>query len=206
MTRIDHLIVTAPDLGSGLELVRDALGVEPQAGGKHVAMGTHNLVLRLGGSLYLEVISADPEAPSPGRPRWFELDDGGPPRLAGWAARTDHIQTTAKAASEPLGTVTEMTRGDLNWLITIPDDGKLPLGGAAPGLIEWHATPHPAARMRDVGCSLAALEVSHPDPRRVSALLESLAFRDHVAISIGERPAVVAHFQTPSGPRSLGVR
>jgi hypothetical protein len=60
--------------------------------------------------------------------------------------------------------------------------------------------------MRDVGCSLAALEVSHPDPRRVSALLESLAFRDHVAISIGERPAVVAHFQTPSGPRSLGVR
>ena len=206
MTRIDHLIVTAPDLGSGLEFVSGALGVEPQPGGKHAAMATHNLVLRLGGSLYLEVISADPEAPSPGRPRWFELDDGGPPRLAGWAARTDDIQTTAKAASESLGTVTEMTRGDLNWLITIPDDGKLPLGGAAPGLIEWHATPHPAARMRDVGCSLAALEVSHPDPRRVSALLESLAFRDHVAISIGERPGVVAHFQTPSGPRSLGVR
>jgi hypothetical protein len=206
VTRIDHLIVTAPDLGSGLEFVRDALGVEPQAGGKHAAMATHNLVLRLGASLYLEVISADPEAPSPGRPRWFELDGGGPPRLAGWAARTDDIRAAAAAASEPLGAVAEMSRGDLNWLITIPDDGKLPLGGAAPGLIEWRVSPHPAAKMRDMGCSLAALEVSHPEPRRVSALLESLAFRDHISISAGERPALVAHFQTPAGPRSLGLR
>src|SRR3954469_9291740 len=104
VARIDHLVVTAPDLRSGIELVRNALGVEPQPGGKHAPMGTHNLVLKLGPSIYLEVISPDPGAPSPGRPRWFELDEGRPPRLAGWVARTSDIRATAARASEPIGT------------------------------------------------------------------------------------------------------
>ena len=202
-TRIDHLIVTAPDLASGAELVRRALGVELQTGGKHASLGTHNLVLKLGDAIYLEVIAPDPDAPAPGRPRWFELDDRRPPRLAGWAARTSDIRATAAASSEALGTIAEMSRGDLNWLITIPDDGMLPLGGAAPGLIEWR-TPHPAARMRDAGCSLAVLEAFHPDARRVSALLRSLSVRDEVPVSSAERPHLRARFQTPAGPRSLG--
>ena len=203
MTTIDHLIVTAPDLASGAELVRRALGVELQAGGKHATLGTHNLVLKLGDAIYLEVIAPDPDAPAPGRPRWFELDDRRPPRLAGWAARTSDIRATAAASSEALGTIAEMSRGDLNWLITIPDDGKLPLGGAGPALIEWR-TPHPAARMRDAGCSLAVLEAFHPDARRVSALLRSLSLRDEVPVSSAERPYLRARFQTPGGPRSFG--
>jgi hypothetical protein len=203
-TRIDHLVVTAPDLASGLELVRKALGVEPQAGGRHARMGTHNLVLRLAPEVYLEVISPDPEAPDPGRSRWFELDRPGPPRLAGWVARTSDIRTTAAASAEPLGAIAEMTRGDLKWLITIPDDGKLPLGGAAPALIEWHTESHPAARMRETGCSLLALQVFHPEPARVSALLRSLSLQDEVSIDRADRPHLVARFHTPSGPRTLG--
>jgi len=203
MTGIDHLIVTAPDLASGAELVRRALGVDPQAGGKHVRLATHNLVLKLGDAVYLEVIAPDPDAPDPGRPRWFELDDRRAPRLAGWAARTTDIRATAAASSEPLGTITAMSRGDLNWLITVPDDGKLPLGGAGPALIEWHA-PHPAARMRDAGCSLVALQVFHPDPPRVSALYRSIDIRGDVEAKAADRPHLVARFQTPAGPRSLG--
>jgi Glyoxalase-like domain len=201
VTSIDHLIVTAPDLASGAELVRSALGVDPQTGGKHVRLGTHNLVLKLGDAVYLEVIAPDPEAPDPGRPRWFELDDHRPPRLAGWVARTSDIR--AAAASEPLGTITEMSRGDLNWLITVPDDGKLLLGGAGPALIEWHA-PHPAGKMRDAGCSLTALEVFHPDPRRVEALFRSLELRDRIQVKAADTPHLVARFHTPAGPRSLG--
>ena len=203
MTTIDHIIVTAPDLASGAELVRSALGVDPQAGGKHVRLGTHNLVLKLGDAVYLEVIAPDPEAANPGRPRWFELDDRRPPRLAGWVARTSDIRTTAAAASEPLGTITGMSRGDLNWLITVPDDGRLPLGGAGPALIEWHA-PHPAAKMRDAGCSLAALEVFHPDPRRVETLFWSLDLRDRIQVTAADSAHLVARFHTPAGPRSLG--
>ena len=39
-------------------------GVAPQPGGKHVAMGTHNALLRLGERVYLEIIAIDPEARS----------------------------------------------------------------------------------------------------------------------------------------------
>jgi len=174
-----------------------------QTGGKHLRLGTHNLVLKLGDDVFLEVIAPDPDAAPPGRPRWFELDDRRPPRLAGWAARTTDIRATAAAASEPLGTITELSRGDLNWLITVPDDGKLPLGGAGHALIEWHV-PHPAAKMRDAGCSLVALEVFHPDPRRVSALYRSIEMRGDVQVSRADRPHLVARFQTPAAPRSLG--
>lgn len=201
---IDHLVVTAPDLASGVALVARALGVEPQAGGKHVPMATHNLVFKLGPSIYLEVISADPDGTPPGRPRWFELDDGAPPRLAGWVARTTDIRATAAAASEPLGPIAEMSRGDLNWLITIPGDGRLPLGGPGPALIEWRTDSHPATRMRETGSSLLLLQAFHPEPARVSRLYDSIGLRDQVSVAAGERPYLVARFQTPAGPRTLG--
>ena len=45
-----------------------------QVGGEHPRMGTHNLLLRLGDSVFLEVLSPNPDAPPPSRPRWFGLD------------------------------------------------------------------------------------------------------------------------------------
>ena len=52
---IDHLVVTAPTLESGADFVEQALGVAPGPGGQHPRMGTHNLLLRLGESTFLEV-------------------------------------------------------------------------------------------------------------------------------------------------------
>jgi hypothetical protein len=135
---LDHLVVTAADLRSGVEWVRDVLGAEPRPGGKHREMGTHNCLLRLGESAYLEVIAPDPGGCRPEWPRWFDLDHvskGSPPRLAAWVARTPDIRAAQAACSEPLGGVERMSRGNLEWLITIPEDGSLPLDGAAPTLI-----------------------------------------------------------------------
>ena len=74
MNRIDHLVVAARTLAQGADFLRDLLGVEALSGGKHVAMGTHNLVMQLGEERYLEVIAIDPDAEPPERPRWFDLD------------------------------------------------------------------------------------------------------------------------------------
>lgn len=148
-SRIDHLVVTAPSREAGVAWVRDVLGVAPGAGGRHARMGTHNALLGLGATTYLEVIAVDPAAPAPSRPRWFELDRLGPAdvaRLASWVVRSDDLRTVAAAASIGLGDIEAMARDALRWRITIPPDGTLALAGAAPGLIEWHRGPHPRAR------------------------------------------------------------
>ena len=79
MTRclIDHITVTAPTLEAGAAFVVQALGVAPQPGGEHPLMGTHNLLLKLSDTAFLEVIAVNPKATAPQRPRWFELVLGG---------------------------------------------------------------------------------------------------------------------------------
>ena len=72
---LDHLVVAAANLAAGIAFVAELTGVTPQPGGKHVAMGTHNALMRLGERAYLEVIAIDPDGATPPRPRWFDLDD-----------------------------------------------------------------------------------------------------------------------------------
>src|ERR1700687_4364463 len=72
--KLDHLVVAAASLEQGEDHLESLLGVRPRRGGKHVAMGTHNRVLRLGDGIYLELIAVDPDGIKPDRPRWFDLD------------------------------------------------------------------------------------------------------------------------------------
>jgi hypothetical protein len=208
---IDHLTVTAPSLEIGAAFVHDVLGVSPQVGGEHPRMGTHNLLLRLGDTLFLEVIAPNPCAPAPIRPRWFGLDtlvSSSPPMLLAWVARTADIYSTASASSEPPGSIEPMSRGALNWLITIPADGSLPMNGIAPVLIEWQTKSHPAAKLQDCGLSLAKLELFHAEPERVSRLLRSLDLQAPVFVSAapsGSVPWLTAHINTPQGLRLLSV-
>ncbi len=209
--QIDHLAVTAPTLAAGVDWVHHVLGVEPQGGGEHVAMGTHNRLLRLGDTMYLEVIAVDPAALAPDRPRWFGLDlldADAAPRLRTWIARTDNIEHAAAAAGETLGRVTPMARGDFQWLITIPDDGKPLLGGVAPALIEWKSEPHPAKGLPDLGLRLRGLELFHPRPHRVMALLQAIGVEGPIQVRrspAGQGSSLTAHIDTPQGLRSLSV-
>jgi hypothetical protein len=104
--------------------------------------------------------------------------------------------------------VESMSRGALNWLITIPADGSVPLAGGAPALIEWQTAIHPAAKLEDKGLSLASLEIIHPDPDRLCRLLSSLQL--DAPVSVLPAPSVaaarlIAHINTPQGPRALSV-
>lgn len=209
--RLDHIAVTAPDLARGASYVSDVLGVPLSPGGEHPAMATHNRLLRLGDAIYLEVIAPNPAAPRPARRRWFGLDEAGQagaPRLAAWVARTGDIHAAVRAACEPLGDIEPLRRGALRWSMTVPPDGGLILGGAAPMLIEWHAGGEVASRLADVGCRLRRLEVCHPEAHRAASLLGSIGLADAAVaiapLAAGQRPYLVAHIDTPSGPRQLG--
>ena len=208
-SQLDHIVIVAPSLVQGVEYVRQCLGVTPQPGGEHPRMATHNALIKLGDEIFLEVIAINPGAPGPARPRWFELDRmdrNAMPRLATWVARTNDIHAAVAASTVPLGNMEPMTRGALNWLITIPGDGSLPMHGMAPTLIEWHNGPHPAINLKDQGCSLVKLEGFHPQADRIAELLQSIGFSGNFPvypIAQGEPPYLVAHIQTPDGPRVL---
>jgi hypothetical protein len=206
---IDHITVTAPNLEAGAEFVRQTLGVAPQKGGEHPRMGTHNSLLRLSNTMFLEVIAPIPGVPQPDRPRWFALDNlavDALPSLSTWVVRSADIHATAAGSLEALGPVEPMSRGALDWLITIPADGSVPLDGVAPALIQWHAGPHPASVMQDRGLSLVALEVFHPKPDRVRALLKSIEAEGPVSVlplPKGAAAYLVATINTPGGLRKL---
>lgn len=208
--RIDHITITSPSLEAGSEFVAERLGVMPQMGGEHPRMGTHNMLLRLGNAMFLEVIAVNPAAAKPLRPRWFELDAQAAraPKLACWVARTDDIRKALSSASEPLGLAEPMTRGSLEWLISIPEDGSLPLNGAAPALIQWNTPSHPALALRDQGCQLAALELLHPEPARLNALLRDLAVAEPgISLSVAQSgvAGLIATIRTPLGLRTIGA-
>jgi hypothetical protein len=206
-TELDHLVIVAPTLTAGAAFVSRAIGVEIMPGGEHPFMGTHNLLLRLGDTTYLEVIAINPAVPGPGRPRWFGLDRlaaGEEPRLATWVARTSDIEGACASALTTMGSAEMMTRGPFRWRITIPADGGLVHGGLVPPLIQWHSSVHPAAGMPDCGCSLSSVEAVTPDPELLRSQFASLGLSDAVMISRGTgAPRLVAGINTPAGKRLL---
>lgn len=179
ISAIDHLVVTAPNLAVGVDYVEQALSCKMQPGGQHPRMGTHNSLLKLGDQCYLEVIAIDPNAAHPQRPRWFELDTlaaNSAPRLAGWVMRTNDIQTVAQLSQLNVGPVEEMSRGTLEWQITIPVDGRFVCDGIAPSVIQWKGQIHPASSLPDSNVSLVRLEARHPQARTINDWLASAGF------------------------------
>ena len=203
---IDHLVITASSLDAGKEMVYESLGVWPQGGGEHARMGTHNLLLRLGPKAYLEVIAINPASPVPDRSRWFELDgkaQNRSPVLSTWVARCDDIHLARATFSSSHGDIESMSRGDLRWSITIPQDGSMPFDGVAPTLIQWQTSDHPASRLEDQGCTLIRLDGYHPDAARINDMLTNIGFDGEFSVVPDHHPHLVAQIQTPHGLREL---
>lgn len=206
----DHLVVAAATLEQGETYLEAQLGVRPQRGGRHLAMGTHNSLIKLGTRHYLEVIAIDPDASAPPHPRWFGLDTTAlgsalraKPRLIHWVARTADIDAARRALTVDPGTVHAMTRGAFVWRITVPADGSLPGGGVLPTLIQWADARHPADTMPDAGVRLVALAGAHPQPGVIRSALAALALGDTIKITYAKQPRMAALLHTPRGPVML---
>ena len=207
---LDHLVITAPTLEAGSKYIQRALGVIPQPGGRHARMSTHNCLVKLGEMTYLEAIAADPDAPRPERMRWFELDgldQSSPARLSTWVVRVNDIEAALAASPVPLGRIEALSRGQLKWRITIPEDGSLPLQGIVPTLIQWEPGAHPASKLDDSGCSLLRLEGFHPQAQKIAAMLKAVGFNGDFRINPlpeHNKPYLVASIRTLGGMRKLG--
>lgn len=202
---LDHLVVAARSLDEGAAYVEAVLGVRMSQGGEHPHMGTHNMLLSLGPKEYLEVISVDPDAAAPAHPRWFALDTFAvAPRMTHWVCQTDDLDEAVSAAPSGSGQIMELTRGDLNWAMAVPEDGRLPYDAAMPALIEWEAdSPHPAELLPDHNLRLARLDVFHPHADDLRAAFPALDALPHVAVRRGPEKRLIASIQTPEGMRVL---
>lgn len=208
MLRLDHLVFACASLDDGRAWMEARLGQPAQGGGAHPAMGTCNALWRLGDA-YLEMLAVDPEAPPPGRPRMFGLDlddvrarlaDG--PFLLAWVAASDDLDAALAAAPFPIGAPVALSRGDHLWRLTVSADGRAPLGGLGPALIEWpQDAPHPVSRMRDMGLRLTRFWCATPEPETLRAALAAVGAADLIEVTTGEgRPRLGCVIEGPGGP------
>ena len=225
-TRLDHLVVIAPDLDSGVRWCEATLGLPPGPGGAHPLMGTHNRLLKIATpdfpNAYLEIIAID-TLTSPqraeGQRRWFDLDepalqarvarDG--PQLAHWVARTADVRDACAAwaaigidRGPPLAASRMTTDGLLAWQITVRDDGQRLFDGALPTLIQWGAV-HPAPRLAPSPVTLHSLRLCHPDGARLCQALDALGLPQPGRLQVETGPArIEAQLDTPRGTVTLG--
>lgn len=213
---LDHLVIAAESLAQGIAWCEATLGASPGPGGRHPLMGTHNRLLRIASpafpQAYLELIAIDPDAPAPGRVRWFGLDDPAlqarlrkRPRLVHAVARTDNLETLrwglinlAQDPGPPLAAGRDTPEGRLAWRILVRDDGALPGGGRLPTLIQWQGR-HPADAMPASPVVLKSVNFGALQLREASLL------RLRGATTTPGGPALAVTLATPRGDVHLSA-
>jgi hypothetical protein len=211
MLTLDHLTVIAPTLAEGVAHVRACIGIDVPFGQRHTYMGTHNHLLQLGGTVYLEIVALDPSGAPPGRARWFGLDDQNAVRadwdagrrLRGWVARTDAIDAVLVGLEHVFGRKVSLPWSEPSFAFAIPDDGSLPLGGAAPSIIDRRGKPRTMTNVADRGARLRSFSLEHPDAAAISALYRDLRIDRPPAIAQGGSLRYRALIDTPAGVREL---
>jgi hypothetical protein len=208
--RTDHLVYAVPDLAQAVEEIGAAWGVRPVMGGQHPT-GTHNALLSLGATTYLEIIAVDPsQAVTSGRSFGLDAALAGPV-LRTWAVAVDDLAglvTQSQAKGYEPGAIQNGARrrpdgAQLSWRSTQWRAGWPPLGdGIVPFVIEWGAgTPHPASDSPQ-GCRLVSLSATHPQAGEVQAALDALGLP--LQVQPGDRPRLIATIETPRGEMTIG--
>lgn len=212
-TALDHLVIGAATLDEGVAWCEATLGITPGPGGRHVMMGTHNRLFSIASDTFLqaygEIIAIDPQAPPPGRARWYDLDQPAlqdalrrGPQLIHWVARTPDAQAridALKALGFDGGDVLSAERmtpqGWLRWQISVRPDGQRLCSGALPTWITW-AGDHPANTLADQGVALQRLTLARIPPELTPALSLPPGID---ASADGALPALRAGLATPKG-------
>ena len=203
---IDHLVYGCATLEQGMDEIEQLLGVRPVRGGRHPQYGTHNALLSLGPTAYLEVIARDPELPKPDRGALVDIPPDGASRLTTWVLRVEDINAAAASARNAgvaLGQVESGMRETpdgsvLRWQLTDPI--AMPMQGAVPFLINWGDTPHPAGAVPPGG-ELVNVRIEHPDAAGVRQALSAIGAS--VAVIDGDQFRIVATIKTKDGEVTL---
>lgn len=196
---VDHILLGAADLDRAVEVVANLTGVHPVYGGKHPT-GTHNALLSLGKSTYLEIIAVQPGAEPPAR--YADLAKLKNPALIGWAVSSGDLQPLRDSLEKAGFRLTPVEPGSrttpagaaLHWQ-TFRFADFFPL---APFFITWSSdTPHPASTS-PAGCTLKRFALAAPDTAPLAKLKSALQL--DVEVGAGKNPAFTLDLDCSKGP------
>lgn len=179
MTNIDHIVFACTELSEGCAHIEEMFGVKPQFGGVHHGRGTHNALLGLGESTYLEIVAPDPSQAQNENLPWMPTTTYNHLSVIGWAAKSDNLERTISLAENSqtcLGQVEsgsrELPDGEiLTWNLSLPRLGTE--RGVIPFFVDWGHSIHPATRIPQAG-KIVQLEISHPLPAKLNDHLSGL--------------------------------
>jgi hypothetical protein len=198
---LDHVLVGAADLESGIRELASLTGVTPARGGQHPGRGTQNALLGLGPHTYLELIAPVPGAPPGGMAQQLAGLRALTP--VGWAIGLHHGAAAVRrleAAGLHAGPFTPGARERpdgrrLAWRTA----ELLPGSDLNPFLIEWSAgTTHPASDS-PAGCALVSLTIL--GSAAATGHLERLAaaLGEPVTVQAAAAPVLRLELRCPAG-------
>ncbi|MBT8241497.1 MAG: VOC family protein [Acidimicrobiia bacterium] len=203
--RLDHVVIGGTDLGLLVAWWKRETGLDPARGGAHEGFGTHNALIGMDDTSYVELIAHDPGQPNPGRPRPFGLDELEPNSVQlctlvlavdDIAAATDEV----RAAGLDPGPVTAMRRMrrdgvELKWQLAIPPHAAT--AGILPALIQWGpGTPHPGLSLEH-HVRIEEIVLGHTDHQNLQAALTAIG--SDLQVSEASEPVLAARFSVAGG-------
>ena len=166
MHKLDHIVLASNTLEEGTSYIENKLCIKLSNIGYHKDMGTHNRVVKISKSVYLEVISIDPNCEQIKSKRWFNLDNlklqsqlRKSPRVIGYV-----IENKNKNISKFYEPFFKASRGKYKWKFAMPCNNSKILAdlsyqnGIIPSLINWESEK-PIYKMQDNHLNLEKLEI-----------------------------------------------
>ena len=166
MHKLDHVVIAANNLDEGTSYVENKLNVKLSNIGYHRDMGTHNRVVKISKSVYLEVISIDPKCGHLNSKRWFNLDSlklqsqlRKSPQVIGYVI--ENVDIKILKYYEPFF---KASRGEYKWKFAMPGTNasiladQTHLNGIIPSLINWESEK-PINKMQDNHLNLEKIKV-----------------------------------------------
>ena len=166
MHKLDHIVFAASTLEEGTAFIEKKLQVKLSNIGYHKDMGTHNRVVKISESVYLEVISIDPNSVTTKYQRWFNLDC---PKLQSHLKMSPHvigyvIESDDKKILKYYEPFFKASRGEYKWQFSMPSTKSNNLvdqsyrNGIMPSLINWESGK-PINKMKNNHLDLQKLEI-----------------------------------------------
>lgn len=166
MHKLDHIVLGSLTLDEGTEFVENILQAKLSDIGYHKDMGTHNRVIRISESVYLEVIAIDHKTINLNNRKWFNLDNSKlqsklkkSPQIIGYVIEYNNMNVTKYY--DPFF---ESSRDIFKWQFAMPTfnnnilDSEIIEAGIIPSLISWKSDK-PVYQMKKNQFELISFEI-----------------------------------------------